>query len=176
MYLYLTRQKVKPGRDEIQLLEFVLDALQKLDIRVLGVGKKVMGLVELAHNNGFLDAAEALAQFVWTGMVEHPQSENPGATTETRITKAGAFLIRICQQRGECLLDDKLKFSHYLSGPGILELVKGIRIDDRASAMDNDPTDLLLIRGYRTPLQWAAENGHEWIVKQLLEPKQPQKI
>lgn len=93
--------------------------------------------------------------------------------TETINKEAEKLLMDILRRQGASLLNDGHKFSAYLSNSGSIQPAAQTSISTRVSASDINedkiPVELLVIRGFRTPLQWSAGNGQWSIVQELLK-------
>lgn len=156
--LYIACTATKPGADHTMAFNRAFDAALGLDIRMACTVEIVMSLARLALQNRFFREAEILARFV-------------RIDTGDNKSEARKLILAIRRNSGQFLLNDKVE--KYLSDPESRRSAARIDVHAQISTHeildDQVPSDLLLIRGYRTLLQAAAEDGHEQIVRQMLE-------
>lgn len=153
--LGLTCPPEKPEEEKGRLFQLVVEALEKMNLRLLHMADVVLHLVQLALDNELPDTAETLAKLVW-GKTVVPWNDRH----ETRNFEAGALLMKVYRRReesGDVLDQESMELA---ANTSILTEVTTPDIKEGRILIE-----LLLIRGSRTPLQWAAETGRQSIVE-----------
>lgn len=145
-------RKVKPEAGHTQRFFLALTTVEQFDMKILAMADTVLDLARLAVEDGFLEYAKIFAGFVWAETIVPWQNRQ-----KIRSKEAGKLLMDILRRQEVSLLNDGHKFSAYLSNSESIQLAAQTSISTGVSASDIDeykiPVELLVIRGFRTPLQ-----------------------
>lgn len=167
MTLCITCKGYIPETDREQALpKLVCDTIQSLTTET-HTAAVPEDQVRLALKKGVLDKAETFARFLWANTISWQRS-----SVGKGSFPASKLLIDVYRGCG-ILYNDQLK--KYFSDPASLRHSEKAAADTGTGLHELEdeqiPLYTLLIRGYRSPLQMAAESGHESIVRQLLDAK-----
>lgn len=158
----------KPEEEKGRVFQLVVETLEKINLRVLHMADVVLHLAQLALENELPDTAKTLAKLVWERTVV-PWNDRH----ETRNLEATALLMKVYRRQAESGDDNKDPFLTYVLNQESMELAVNTDILTEVTASDikkgQIPIELLVIRGSRTPLQWAAETARQSIIEQLLK-------
>lgn len=160
----MSYEMIKPALDFNEVFRLAFDTTLSLDMTKHHSTKIGLNFVQFATDRGFFDEAAKISRSMLAGT--RTWDEKQENDTIALIKQ----LIDIGLRSGQFLVNNEL--NQYLSDPESLRLVvirevntsfNGEEIRDKSM-----PIDLLLISGYRTLLQVAAEYGRESIVRNIL--------
>lgn len=188
MVLCLTRYRIKAGYDIQELHELLSSTIRSLNSDISS--EEVLEKIRDEDAETFKDP-DLLSRFVWiharggrtvgtVGMLQSP-STSPQNIDTTQLPKvfvdtlshltASKVLIEARQKLS--YMFTSRAFGKYASNPDSIKYMAEASVtsnfDSGETGDKSFPVDLLLIEGYRTPLQMAAELKNTWVVNRILE-------
>lgn len=155
----------REGESQEELIVLVAETLQYLSNKDQHQSIAMIDAAREAVHGKIFDDPEKITRFLCTLFVQSPQR------AVSRLVRRVLLDIR---QQSQAFLSNS-SFERFLLDPKspIWATIADRTAPHQGPHPDDDsiPADILLIRGYRTPLQMAAESGNERVVRRLLHAR-----